>query len=128
MLVLALLVAIPTLSRGTDNNQANSSTTPWSSAMEITIFARFHAIEEKEEEVASELLQTVARVRPEPGCLAIEVYRSTRDPRLFFLHSRWVDEAAFNKHAELPATNQFVDRMQRLIDHPFDATRTRLLQ
>ncbi|HEX2569114.1 MAG TPA: hypothetical protein VH877_06090 [Polyangia bacterium] len=29
-------------------------------------------------------------------------FRSTRDPRLFYLHSRWVDEAAFDLHATLP--------------------------
>ena len=96
--------------------------------MEITIFARFHALEGNEQAVASDLRNTITRVRKEPGCLAIEVYRSVRDPRLFWLHSRWVDEAAFDKHAELPETNQFIERMQRLIDHPFDVTRTRLLQ
>jgi quinol monooxygenase YgiN len=47
---------------------------------------------------------------------------------LFWLHSRWVDEAAFEKHVERPETNQFVERVQRLIDHPFDVTRTRLLK
>ncbi len=95
--------------------------------MELTIFARFHAREGQEGAVAAELRDAVARVSKEPGCLGIEVYRSTRDPRLFWLHSRWVDEAAFDKHAARPETNQFVDRVQRLIDHPFDVTRTHLL-
>jgi len=35
--------------------------------------------------------------------------------------------AAFDKHVERPETNQFVDRVQPLIDHPFDVTRTHLL-
>jgi quinol monooxygenase YgiN len=96
--------------------------------MEITIFARFHALEGKEEAVASELRDAVARVRTEPGCLGIEAYRSVRDPRLFWIHSRWVDEGAFDKHVERPDTNQFVERVQRLIDHPFDVTRTRILE
>jgi len=64
--------------------------------MEITIFARFHALAGKEEPVASELRDAVIRVRTEPGCLGIEVYRSLRNPRLFWLHSCWVDEAAFD--------------------------------
>jgi quinol monooxygenase YgiN len=96
--------------------------------MEITIFARFHALERKEEAVSSELREAVTRVRSEPGCLRIEVYRSVRDPRLFWLHSSWVDEEAFDKHAARPDTNQFVERVQHLIDHPFDVTRTRLLE
>ncbi len=108
--------------QGTDSNAAGSA------EMEITIFARFHALEGKEEALASELRSTVRRVRPEPGCLSIEVYRSVRDARLFFLHARWVDEAAFDRHADLPATNQFVERVERLIDHPLDVNRTHLLR
>ena len=46
-----------------------------------------------------------------------------REPRLFYIHSRWVDEAAFETHAGLPHTVRFVERMQPLIDHPFEATR-----
>jgi quinol monooxygenase YgiN len=47
-----------------------------------------------------------------------------RDPRLLWIHSHWIDEAAFEIHAELPHTHRFVERVQQLIDHPFDVTRT----
>jgi len=63
----------------------------------------------------------------EPGCLMIDAYRSTRDPRLFHIHSRWVDEAAFQVHADLANTNEFVARAEALIDHPVDVTRSRPL-
>jgi len=53
--------------------------------------------------------------------------RSVQDSRLFFLHSRWINEAAFENHMARPETNQFVDRVQPLIDPPFDVTRTHLL-
>jgi quinol monooxygenase YgiN len=105
----------------------NESAKVESAQMELTIFARFHAREGEEGAVAAELRDAVARVRKEPGCLGIEVYRSVQDSRLFFLHSRWINEAAFDKHVERPETNQFVDRVQHLIDHPFDVTRTHLL-
>lgn len=95
--------------------------------MELCLFARFHAIEGKEEALAAALHEQVPKARAEPGCLAIHAYRSLRDPRLFFIHSRWVDEAAFDVHAELPNTELFVERVQKLIDHPFDATRTRVI-
>ena len=78
--------------------------------MEITIFAGFPALAGKEEPVAAELRDAVIRVRREPG--RIEVHRSLGNPRLFWLHSRWVDEAAFDKHAERLETKQFVERVQ----------------
>ena len=91
--------------------------------MDLHIFARFHAREGNEAAAAAVLLEQIEGVCKEPGCLAIHAYCSVRDPRLFYIHSRWTDEAAFELHAELPRTVQFVERMETLIDHPFDATR-----
>jgi len=95
--------------------------------MELFIFARFHAREGQEEAVAAALRDQIGPVRTEPGCLAIEGFRSTRDRRLFYLHARWIDEAAFDIHAELPRTVRFLERVQPLIDHPLDVTRARPL-
>ncbi len=94
---------------------------------ELVIFARFRALQGKEVEVAAELRAAATRVAVEPGCRFIQVYCSLRDARLFWLHSRWSDEAAFNVHAELPATVGFIDRMRVLIDHPLDVTRAQVL-
>ena len=69
----------------------------------------------------------VPKARNEPGCLEMGAHASTRDPRLFFIHSQWRDEAAFDAHAQLPNTLQFVEQMERLIDHPFDVSRTRAI-
>jgi quinol monooxygenase YgiN len=96
-------------------------------SMELVIIARFHSREGSEEAVASALREQVLKVRGEPGCREIAAYASTRDSRLFFIHSRWIDEAAFNVHAELANTVQFVERMERLIDHPFDVSRVRAI-
>jgi quinol monooxygenase YgiN len=95
--------------------------------MELFIFARFHAREGEESALAAVLRKQIRFARGEPGCLTIDAYRSTRDPRLFYIHSRWADEAAFEVHAELPNTLQFLDRVQPLIDHPLDVTRARPL-
>jgi len=92
--------------------------------MELFIFARFHGREGQEAAVAAALRDVVAPSRAEPGCLAIAAYRSIRDPRLFFIHSSWIDEAAFEIHAELPHTVRFMERVQQLIDHPLEVTRT----
>ena len=96
--------------------------------MDLFIFARFHAIEGHETAVAAALHDVVGPSREEPGCLAIDAYRSTRDPRLFPIHSCWVDNAAFETHAGLPHTVRFLDRVRPLIDHTLDVARARPLQ
>ncbi len=93
--------------------------------MELFIFARFHAKPGQDVAVAAALREVTAPTREEPGCLAIEAYRSTSDPHLFYIHSRWVDEAAFVLHATLPHTVRFVEKVRLLIDHPLDITRAR---
>lgn len=95
--------------------------------MELFIFARFHAREGKEVELADLLGRQIRFARGERGCLMIDAYRSTRDPGLFHIHSRWTDEAAFQVHADLANTVAFVARAEALIDHPFDVTRSRPL-
>jgi quinol monooxygenase YgiN len=93
----------------------------------LFIFARFHAREGQDEAVAEALRTVMAPTRKEPGCLAIDAFQSIRDPRLFFIHSRWVDQAAFETHATLSHTVLFIARVQVLIDHPLDVTRTHAL-
>jgi quinol monooxygenase YgiN len=93
--------------------------------MELFIFARFYARPGNEGEVAQTLIDVLAPSREEPGCLSIHAFRSTRDPRLFYIHSRWRDAAAFEDHASLPHTLRFVERVEPLIDHPLDVTRAR---
>ena len=96
--------------------------------MELVIFARFHARDGQEAAVATAVREVTSITRDlEPGCLAIAPYRSLRDPKLFFIHSRWVDETAFDLHATLPHTVRFLDRVQSLIDHPLDVNRTMVL-
>jgi quinol monooxygenase YgiN len=93
--------------------------------MELTTFARFHAREGREAAVMAEILAGVVPSSHEAGCLAIAAYRSIRDPRLFYIHSRWRDEAAFELHATLPHTVRLIERVGPLIDHPLDVARTR---
>ena len=91
---------------------------------EIFIFARFHAKDGLQDAVAATIHEVLRPTRQEPGCLSIHAYSATQDPRLFYIHSHWKDEAAFDHHARLPHTVRFVEKVQTLIDHPFDVTRT----
>ena len=62
--------------------------------------------------------------RNEPGCIRIHAFHSIRDGRLFYIHSKWKDEEAFENHAQLPHTVRFLTRMETLIDHAFEVNRT----
>jgi quinol monooxygenase YgiN len=92
--------------------------------MELVVFARFHARPGSGPAVAECILANLSPTRDEPGCLEIHAYQSVRDPELFYIHSRWKDVAAFERHAILPHTVRFLGRVEALIDHPLDVTRT----
>ncbi len=91
----------------------------------LTIFGRFHAREGCEAALAAAIAEVVPPTRAEPGCLAIAGFADLRDPRLFFIHSRWPDEAAFEVHASLPHTVRFLESARRLVDHPLDVRRAK---
>ena len=63
--------------------------------MELFIFARFHAQPGKENALRETLLEVHTPTRQEAGCLSDDFYHSVRDPQLFYIYSRWKDEAAF---------------------------------
>jgi len=95
--------------------------------VELHVFARFHAAAGRDQRMSDVLHARVPAVRQEPGCLYIEACRSTRDPALFLLFSRWEDEPAFQVHAELQETNAFIATMESLSDRPVDVHRSRPL-
>src|SRR5271168_4253665 len=96
--------------------------------MELFIFARFYAREGQQAAVAEALREVSGPTQAEEGCLFQNAYHSIRDPRLFYVHSRWRDEEAFDLHAKLPHTVRFVEKVQTLIDHPLDVNRTHPLE
>ncbi len=95
--------------------------------MELFIFARFHAVAGNESAVAEALDAVVRPSREEAGCLSIHAFRSIRDPGLFYIHSRWKSEDAFDYHASLPHTVRFIERVTPLIDHPLQVTRAEMI-
>jgi quinol monooxygenase YgiN len=94
---------------------------------QLYIFARFRAKPGNQDDVEAALREVVPPTRAEAGCLGLNTFRSTRDPQLFYLHSQWVDEAAFDHHAGLSHTVKFIETVGPLIDHEFDLARTRLM-
>jgi len=95
--------------------------------VEQYVFVRLHARQGEEGAVEGALREVAGLSRDEPGCLSFHTFRSMRDPRLFFIHSRWVDADAFQKHAELAHTVRFLERVDALLDQPRDVTRTEII-
>jgi quinol monooxygenase YgiN len=91
---------------------------------ELDVFVRFHARQGNEAEVMAALRDVVPASRREPGCVSMEAFQSTTDRRLFYIHSRWRDAAAFDTHAELRHTREFINRVDRLLDEPRTVSRT----
>lgn len=91
---------------------------------ELVIFVRFHAKPGNQSSVERALLDVLEPSRREAGCVSIHAHRSIRDPQLFYLHSMWNDEAAFEIHARLPHTVRFIEAVEPLIDHALEVART----
>ena len=90
----------------------------------VHVFVRLHAAPGNDEQVHDALRTVVVASRAEPGCLALDAFRSPRDPRRFFIHSVWRDAAAFDGHARLPHTIRFIETVDALVDEPREVTRT----
>ena len=97
-------------------------------ASELFVFTRCHAKEGLQRSMAATIQEVLHPTRQEPGCLMIDAFGSTRDQRLFYIHSRWKDEAAFDRHLQLPHTLRFLEAIQVSIDQPMDVTRAELLR
>src|SRR5215510_7629455 len=95
-----------------------------SSEGQLFIFARLHALLGQEKGVEDALRKIIAPTRQqEPGCLEIHIFRSIKDARLFYIHSRWVDEGAFDHHISQPYIKQFAEEVEPLVDHKLNTTR-----
>lgn len=96
--------------------------------MELFLFARFHARPGCADALRDAIRAVEGPTRREPGCLGYQVFRSVRVPGEFVIHSRWRDQAAFDLHASLPHTVQFLATADTLIDHPFNIALTERLE
>lgn len=93
--------------------------------MPLYIFARFEPKPGKEVQLRDELTAILDPTRAEAGCVRLHLYESTRGPLVYFIHSEWIDETAFDLHAELPHTRRFLGAVVDLIANPFQAVRTK---
>jgi len=95
--------------------------------MELFVFVRVQAKPGNEAEVEAALREVVPPSQAESGCLSIHAFHSIRDPQVFYVHSRWKDEAAFDLHATLPHTLRFIERVEPLLVEDIRAQRCAML-
>jgi len=95
--------------------------------MEWYGFVRLHSREGQESAVEEAVRDVTGSSREEAGCLSIHAFRSVRDRRLFFIHSRWTDEAAFEAHGKMSHTVRFLERVDELLDQPREVARTEMI-
>lgn len=93
--------------------------------MSVHFVVRLEPQPGKETEFREELLRVVEPARAEMGCVAIHVFESLREPFAFAIHSEWADEAAFDRHAQLPHTVRFLAAAKRLLTYPVQGLRSR---
>ncbi len=93
--------------------------------MSVHFFVRFEPLRGEETEFREALLQVVEPTRAESGCLAIHVFESVRGPFVFAIYSEWVDEVAFELHAQLPYTVRFLGAAEKLLTHAVQGMRAR---
>jgi quinol monooxygenase YgiN len=96
----------------------------WRKIVEQDVFVRLHARTGEERAVESALREVLEPSQKEPGCLSFHLFRSMRDPQLFYIHSRWKDAEAFQKHAVLAHTEVFLKKVDALLDQPREVART----
>jgi quinol monooxygenase YgiN len=92
--------------------------------MEQDVFVRLRAREVEEKAVKEALLEVMGPSREEAGCVSFHVFRGMRDRQVFYIHSQWADEEAFQKHAGLAHTKKFLERVDALLEVPREVTRT----
>jgi quinol monooxygenase YgiN len=90
----------------------------------LFVFVRLHAHPGHEADVEAAILRVVDASRREPGCVGMDAFRSVRASQLFYIHSKWIDEAAFDHHATLAHTRQFIEEVDAMLDERREVTRT----
>jgi len=95
--------------------------------VEQFVFVRLQARAGEESAVEEAMREVMGPTREEPGCLSFHLFRSVRETRLFYIHSKWVDGAAFQKHAELPHTKRFLEKVDALLEEPRQVARTEMI-
>jgi quinol monooxygenase YgiN len=93
--------------------------------LSLHTFVRFEPQTGKEQRLREELQLLLEPTRAELGCIRIHLYEALGDRLVFYIHSEWVDEAAFDAHPKLPHMVRFLGLVGGLTTHAVRAIRTK---
>ena len=87
------------------------------------LIARFHARPGCQVKLQEAILAVSGPTCAEADCVSFQAFQALGDDHLFFIHSVWSNEAAFEQHTTLPHTVEFISVIDNLIDQPSEITR-----
>jgi quinol monooxygenase YgiN len=93
--------------------------------LSLHTFVRFEPQAGRQQQLREELTSVIEATRAEPGCIRIQLFEAIRDPVVFYIHSEWVDEAAFDAHAKFPHMVRFLGLVGGLTTHLVKGIRTK---
>ncbi len=88
--------------------------------MQTTVFATIKAKAGKEDEVREALLALVPPTHREEGCINYDLHQSDSDPGTFMFYENWKRREDLNEHLRKPHIQDFLVRVETLLDRPVD--------
>jgi quinol monooxygenase YgiN len=88
--------------------------------MSLTVVASIKSKEGKEAEVEKTLRGLIPPTRSEKGCINYNLHRSQEDPGLFMFYENWASREALDQHLATPYLQDFLSRVEDLLDGPVD--------
>jgi quinol monooxygenase YgiN len=73
------------------------------------------------------LLELIAPVRSEPGCLYYHLFEQAEDPDAFILAAGWADDAAVAAHPTHPSVPDTLEQLRPFLASPWEVLPTRRL-
>lgn len=92
-----------------------------------TIIGTVAAKPEKRAELLTILAGFVAPTRGEPGCINYDFHHDADDPNIFVFYENFVDEAALERHLDMPYLKPLLDRSDELLAKPVHIRRLIML-
>lgn len=93
--------------------------------MELVISGTFSVSLADAPIVAQALRDVAVPTRVEAGCIFVEISEAADAAGVFHVFSRWVDDAAFERHTHLDHTRRFFETVQPLLVAPAEFRRMR---
>jgi quinol monooxygenase YgiN len=90
------------------------------SKKQITLVVRLKTKEGMGSKLEQAAVKLIPLTRAEPGCIEYNFHASAQDSDLFFFYENWIDQAALDKHAEMPYLAEFRTILENILDGPAD--------